>query len=85
MVALNIRNSETERLLQTLVDLTGESKTEAVTRALQARLERVRRERAGRCLADELDEIALQCACLPAFDRRSADDIIGYDDHGVPS
>ena len=42
--------------------LTGETKTEAVTRALQERLERIRRERMGRDLAErELDEIALHC------------------------
>jgi antitoxin VapB len=83
-MALNIRNAETERLANTLARLTGESKTEAVTRALEDRLARVRRERSGRRLADELDEIARHCAALPVRDARSADDIIGYDDRGLP-
>jgi antitoxin VapB len=83
-MALNIRNSETERLANALARLTGESKTEAVTRALEDRLARVRRERSGRRLADELDEIARHCAALPVRDARSADDIIGYDDRGLP-
>ena len=52
-MALNIRNPETERLAEALVKLTGETKTEAVTRALRDRLARLRRERAGRRLADE--------------------------------
>ncbi len=82
-MALNIRNTETERLLEKLVKLTGESKTEAVTRALRARLEQVRRERAGRRLADELDEIARDCARLPILDPRPADAILGYDDQGL--
>jgi antitoxin VapB len=82
-MALNIRNTETERLLESLVELTGESKTEAVTRALRARLERIRRERAGRRLADELDEIATDCARLPVLDPRPADVILGYDDQGL--
>lgn len=84
-MALNIRNSETERLLQALVELTGESKTEAVTRALRARIERIRRERAGRRLADELDEIAVECASLPVRDERPADEVIGYDRDGLPA
>ena len=61
--------------------LTGESKTEAV----QDRLNRSRRERAGRHLADELDEIALRCACLPVLDDRTAEDILGYDERGLPA
>jgi antitoxin VapB len=35
-------------------------------------------------LADELDAIARRCAALPVVDARSADEIIGYDEHGVP-
>ncbi len=83
-MALNIRNSETEKLAAALARLTGETKTEAVTRALRDRLARVRRERSGRRLADELDEIARHCATLPVRDPRSAEEIIGYDDHGLP-
>jgi antitoxin VapB len=83
-MALNIRNRDTERLLQVLVELTGESKTDAVTRALAARIDQVRRERSGRRLADELDDIALHCSRLPVLDQRSADEILGYDEHGVP-
>jgi antitoxin VapB len=64
--------------------VTGETKTEAVTAALRERLARLTRERHGRRLADELDEIALHCASLPVRDRRSADEILGYDDSGLP-
>ena len=81
---LNIRNEEAERLAEALARATGETKTQAVTRALRDRLERVRRERAGRRLADELDEIALHCASLPVKDNRSPEEILGYDEHGVP-
>ena len=35
-------------------------------------------------LAERLDEIALHCASLPDYDTRSADEIIGYDEYGVP-
>lgn len=83
-MALNIRNEETERLAERLARLTGETKTEAVRRALFERLERLRRERSGRGLADELDEIARHCAELPVRDHRSPDEILGYDDSGLP-
>ena len=83
-MALNIRNRMTEELAATVAKLTGETKTEAVTRALQDRLERIRRERMGRDLAEELDEIALHCASLPVLDDRTIEDILGYDEGGLP-
>ena len=83
-MALNIRNPETERLAGALAKLTGETKTEAVTRAIRDRLARLRRERSGRRLSDELDDIALHCARLPVRDARTADEILGYDEHGLP-
>ena len=83
-MALNIRNSETEKLAEALAKLTGETKTEAVTQALRDRLSRLRRERAGRRLADELDEIARHCARLPVLDSRTPEEILGYDEHGLP-
>ncbi len=83
-MALNIRNPETEELAETLAKLTGETKTQAVTKALRDRLERVRRRLSGRRLADELDEIALHSASLPILDARDADEILGYDASGLP-
>jgi antitoxin VapB len=83
-MALNIRNEEAERLAGALAKWTGESKTEGVTRALRDRLARVRAERTRRRLADDLDDIALHCAQLPKRDGRAADEILGYDEYGVP-
>ena len=83
-MALNIRNPEAEKLADTLARLTGETKTDAVTKALRDRLARVRRERGRRLLADELDDLALQCAQLPVLDQRSDDEILGYDSTGTP-
>ena len=42
-MALNIKSAETDRLARELAALTGESITEAVTRALEQRLENQRR------------------------------------------
>jgi len=84
-MALNIRNAETEQLAEALAKLAGETKTEAVTKALRDRLARLRRERSRRPLAEELDRIATHCASLPVLDKRKAEDILGYDDDGLPS
>lgn len=84
VVALNIRNAETERLAGELARLTGQTKTQAVTEALRNHLERCRREQSGRTLAGELSEIGRRCAKLPVRDQRSADEILGYDEDGLP-
>jgi antitoxin VapB len=83
-MALNLRNPQAEKLASELARQTGETKTEAVIKALQDRLDRVRRERAKRPLIEELEEIALHCASLPVLDSRPADEILGYDEQGLP-
>jgi antitoxin VapB len=83
-MALNIRNAEAERLAARLAKLTGQSKTQAVTEALRDRLARLTRGRRARRLADDLDAIALHCAALPIRDARPADEILGYDEAGLP-
>jgi antitoxin VapB len=83
-MALTIRNAEAEKLAEMLAKMTGETKTEAVTQALRDRLDRLRRDRARRRLADELDDIALHCSRLPVLDSRRPDETLGYDKHGLP-
>lgn len=83
-MALNIRNPEAEQLATELAKRTGETKTEAVIKALRDRLSRVRRDRAKRRLADELEEIARHAASLAVLDDRTPDEIIGYDENGLP-
>jgi antitoxin VapB len=83
-MALNIRSAEAEKLAAQLAKLTGETKTEAVTNALRSRLERVQRKMAGHSRFDTLSDLAKSVATLPDLDSRSADAIIGYDEHGLP-
>jgi antitoxin VapB len=84
-MALNIRNPEAEALATELAKRTGETKTDAVIKALRDRLARVRRERGKRRLADELQEIANRFAELPVLDDRTPDEILGYDENGLPT
>lgn len=80
-------NTENERprTWATVAKLTGETKTEAATEALRARPERIRPERVGGTVAGELDEVALHCASLPVLDDRAVEDILDYDERGLPT
>jgi antitoxin VapB len=83
-MALNIKDVATEQSVRELAALTGESITAAIRKAAEERLQRVRRERPGRRLADELLEIGKRCASLPDLDTRTAEEILGYDENGLP-
>lgn len=84
-MALNIRNQEAEKLAEAVAAMTGETKTQAVTDALKAHLDTLKRRKARRNMATRLDEIAKHCAGLPILDTRSSEDILGYDEHGLLS
>ena len=58
--------------------------TKVVTQALKEKLAQLEKARDRIGLADELNCIALHCASLPRRDDRSLDEIIGYDDRGLP-
>ena len=82
---LNIKDAETHALAKRIANLTGESLTKIVKHALQARLEHLEKFHGSASRVDELDHIALLCAKLPRRDERSADEIIGYDERGLPT
>ena len=83
-MALSIKDAKADRMARELAHATGETITQAVTAAVEERLTRVRRRHRARRLADELDEIAKRCAALPVHDLRTPDEILGYDEHGLP-
>jgi antitoxin VapB len=83
-MSLNIKDPQTDSLVRELARSTGETITQAVEVAVSERLERLRAGRPPRRLADELDRIALRCASLPLLDTRSDNEILGYDEHGLP-
>jgi antitoxin VapB len=83
-MAFSIKNDETDLLVRELVALTGESLTEAVTVSVRERLERQRRLCGGSKFERMMEAVRLFRA-LPVLDDRSADEILGYDDMGLPS
>jgi antitoxin VapB len=81
---LSVKHPEADTLAHLLAERTGESLDEAVVKALRERLERTpqritRTHRRGEVLA-----IGRECAGLPDYDLRAPDQILGYDEHGVP-
>jgi antitoxin VapB len=85
MMPPNIKDEITHALARELAAETGESITRAVGIAIRERLDRVRRPRRGQLrLADRLDAIADHCAALPVLRDRPVDEILGYDERGIP-
>ncbi len=89
-MALNIKNPEVERLVADVAALTGESKTEAIRKALEERKSRLslnvvenRREHLWRFLEEEI------WADLPGdvrgkgISQEEQDEILGYGPDGV--
>ena len=81
---LNIKNDEAHKLATELARLTGESLTSAVTLALRERLTRERRRRRTEKIIARLMRIGNAYAALPNTGR-SPDEILGYDEHGLPT
>ena len=81
---LNIKDPETHALAKRLARLTGEPLTKAVKLAIRQRLAQMEKAQGMTRLADELDDIALHCAGLPRRNQRDAEEIIGYDERGLP-
>lgn len=82
-MAISIKDPETDRLARAVAAATGESLTEAIRRALQERLER-ETHRSRRGIDAEVRRIQEHLAQLTIIDPRPADDIAGYNSHGVP-
>jgi antitoxin VapB len=81
---LNIKNDEAHKLATELARLTGENLTNAVTLALRERLVRERRRRRTDDIAARLMKIGNGYAALPDTGR-NPDEILGYDEHGLPT
>jgi antitoxin VapB len=89
-MALNLKNAEVERLAAEVARLTGESKTEAIRRALEERQRRLRGPRAAERRARILR--LLRSRIWPSIpknqlgrrlSRAEEDEILGYGPEGV--
>jgi len=82
--ALNIKNAEAVDLARKLAASTGESITEAVTQALRERLAAVTGKPDAARLKSRVARIQSLVASLPDHDTRNSDEILGYDEYGLP-
>ena len=82
-MALSIKSDEADRLARELAAETGETLTEAVETALRERLEREHARHAA-SMSTRLKRLAADVAALRVADDRTPEEIIGYDDAGVP-
>ena len=83
-MALSIKDPETERLAKTLAQATGETITQATKRALEDRLRRLGTKSRRADWLEDMAEIRRRWSTMPMRDDRSSDDILGYDEHGLP-
>jgi antitoxin VapB len=83
-MSMNIKNPKAHTLARELASITGESVTEAVTLAIEERLDRVRKAK-DTSLAERLMEIARDAAPRWKEPFKSMDhgDLL-YDDRGLP-
>jgi antitoxin VapB len=75
---------QTERLAREVAAKTGESLTGAIQKALEERLERLKRQRRSQVLTSQLEDILRRVDQLPILDSRTADEILDYDENGLP-
>lgn len=83
-MALSIKSDEADRLARQLAAETGESLTEAVEVALRERLVRQRRSSES-SMGERLRRLQRDVAHRPVIDPRPVDEIVGYDEHGLPT
>lgn len=86
-MALSIRDPETDRLARELAALTGETMTGAIRMALGERLAREKHRRSADIerRRQAINQIVEDFAKLPVLDDRSPDEILGYDEDGLPT
>lgn len=83
-MALNIKDPQTDRLARELAAATGESITVAARTAIEERLARVRARAAVQPRGDELRELIHRGRARRALDPRAPEEVLGYDEHGLP-
>jgi len=85
VAVLNIKDAEAHALAAELARRTGHSLTQVVKEALRERLERERSSpRRTDRLVERAMELGRRISSRPVLDPRSPDEIIGYDDSGLP-
>jgi len=83
-MTLNIKNPRAHELAAQLVGLTGENLTTAVIRALEKRLQEVKRERSRRSTAERVMEFGRRFSAGMPKDCHSGEHSLLYGEDGLP-
>lgn len=83
-MALSIKDPETEQLARSLARLTGENITTATKRAIEERLRRLGGQTRKDALLEDMAEIRRRWSQMRVEDDRTPEEILGYDEHGLP-
>jgi antitoxin VapB len=83
-MAISIKDNRTDLLAREVARQTGETLTEAIRVSLEERLQRLSGRRRVPTQREKLHEILAHIDALPRVDHRSEDEILGYDEHGIP-
>jgi len=83
-MGLNIKNQRAEQLIRELAEMAGEGKTEAVTVAVEERLQRLRSRKSGRLA--KMRAIAAEMAPLfkPPYDTIEHGELLYDPETGLP-
>ncbi|HKG04712.1 MAG TPA: type II toxin-antitoxin system VapB family antitoxin [Conexibacter sp.] len=84
-MALNIKDPVADRLVRELAAETGESITTAVTVAVRERLERIRGLSPAEVRLQAILRISDRAAARRVIDDRTDEEILGYDEDGLPT
>jgi antitoxin VapB len=82
-VALNIKNAEVVEMIRRLAKERGVDMTEAIRGAVERDLRFSEVAVAARLR--KMRAISSRVAALPTLDDRPLEEILGYDEHGLPS
>ena len=85
-MAINIKNREVETLLEEIKHATGRGPTAVMLELLRKEVERIRRARDIEERSRRIDEIVRRSSAKwPAGEGPTPDEIIGYDEDGLPT
>ena len=85
MPALNIKDADVHALAAELARRTGRSLTDSVKTALEESLRRQRSaQKDPRRVVARVMQIGRRASSRPVLDHRSPEEILGYDESGIP-
>ena len=83
-MALNSKDERTDHLAREVAKQTGKSLTQAIRTALEELLQRLSGKRITTTRKEKLLVILRRVDSLPRKNDLTEDDILGYDEHGIP-